>query len=217
MDFSKLKLELYDFIGVIFPGLLAISEAWILLKGWHGFVLAMPALSAAALTLLFVLAFGIGNIIQELGDVCLRLLKGRRYFQGARDRFWVTDEGQVVRDMINREVGKEISSVDAAFDYCLTKLGDHFAKREVFVATSDLCRSLVMLSALALLPAARIALCDMRPLSRSIWTFFIFVVVLGTISSLAWRRMLRFRELSEATVFRVYLAMNKRTENPPVA
>jgi len=33
MDFSKLKLELYDFLGLIIPGLLTICEGWITLKG----------------------------------------------------------------------------------------------------------------------------------------------------------------------------------------
>ncbi len=215
MDFSKLKLELYDFIGVMLPGLLAISEGWIALRGWHVFVLVTNGISATALTFLIVLAFGIGNIVQELGDVCLKALKGKRFFRRARDRFWVTEEAQLVRDTIKREFGRDIPNVDTAFDYCLTKLNAHLAKRDVFVATSDLSRSFVMLSALALIPAARIAFFDMRPLSRSAPTFFMFVLVLASISFLAWRRMNRFRELSETTVFRAYLAMTNETGTRP--
>ncbi len=101
MDFSKLKLELYDFIGVMLPGLLAISEGWIALRGWHVFVLVTNGISATALTFLIVLAFGIGNIVQELGDVCLKALKGKRFFRRARDRFWVTEEAQLVRDIFH--------------------------------------------------------------------------------------------------------------------
>jgi len=108
MDFSKLKLELYDFIGVMLPGLLAISEGWIVLRGWHVFVLAMSGISGTGLTLLIVLAFGIGNIVQELGDVCLKALKGKRFFRRARDRFWVTEEAQLVRDTIKRSSDKKL-------------------------------------------------------------------------------------------------------------
>lgn len=206
MDFSKLKLELYDFIGVMFPGLLAISEGWIVLRGWHAFVLVMNGISGTALTLLIVLAFGIGNIVQELGDVCVKGLKGKRFFQRARDTFWRTEQAQLVRDTIKRQFGQDILNVDAAFDYCLTKLKADFAKRDVFVATSDLSRSFVMLSALALVPAVRIAFYDIRPLSKSASTLVMFLLILVSISSLAWRRMVRFRGLSETTVFHAYLA-----------
>jgi hypothetical protein len=215
MDFSKLKLELYDFIGIMFPGLLAICEGWIMLRGWHVFVLAMNAISVTTLTLLLVLAFGIGNVIQELGEVSLTFLKGKRYFQRARDKFWVADEGQLVRDTITKEFGREIPSADMAFDYCLTKLGDRFSKRDVFVAISDLCRSFVILSALAIIPATRIAFCDIRPLSRSTWAFLIFVVTLAATSSLAWRRMVRFRALSDTTVFRAYLGITPQATTTP--
>lgn len=215
VDFSKLKLELYDFVGVMFPGLLAISEGWIVLRGWHAFVLVMNGISGTALTLLIVLAFGIGNIVQELGNACVKALKGKRFFQRARDTFWLTEQAQLVRDTIKRQFGQDILNVDAAFDYCLTKLKADFAKRDVFVATSDLSRSLVMLSALALVPAVRIAIYDIRPLSNSASTFFMFLLILASISSLAWRRMVRFRALSETTVFLAYLATLTETGTRP--
>lgn len=206
VDFSKLKLELYDFLGVVFPGLLAICEGWILLRGWQIFVGAINQISGTGLTLLVVLAFGLGNIIQELGDIAIKALRGKRYFRQARDKFWGKAEAQLVRDAIKRDFGQEISSVDTAFDYCLTKLRDRFNKRDVFVATSDLCRSFVVLSALALVPAARIAFYDIHPAHRSVVAFAILALLLTSIALLAWKRMVRFRELSETTVFRVYLA-----------
>jgi hypothetical protein len=197
------------------PGLLAISEGWIVLRGWHVFVVAANGISGTALALLVVLAFGIGNMVQELGEVTLRAIKGKRYFRTARDRFWATDEAKLVRDAIKKDFGQEIPSVDTAFDYCLTKLKDSFGKRDAFVATSGLCRSLVVLSALGLIPAVRIAFWDMRPISKATSIFAVFLLVLASIALLAWQRMTRFQDLSEITVFRAYLAMVKESGTRP--
>ncbi len=207
MDLSKLKLELYDFLGIILPGLLVTCEGWILLRGWHVFVVAINQTSGTGLMLLAVLAFGLGHIAQELGDASIKAIKGKRYFRQARDKYWGKTESQLVKDAIKKDFGQEISSVDTAFDYCLTKVKDRFSKRDVFVATSDLCRSFVILSVLALIPAIRIAFYDIHPVHRSIIAFAILVLLLSSIALLAWKRMLRFRELSETTVFRVYMAM----------
>ena len=215
MDFSKLKLELYDFLGLVLPGLIAICEGWILLRGWHALVVGINQIGGTGLTLLLVFAFGIGNIIQELGDVALKAIKGRRYFQVARDQFWQTTEAELVRDIIKKSLGHDISSVDTAYDYCLTKLKDRFGKRDIFLATSDLCRSFVVLSALGLGPAMRIAFHGPHPFTSSYSAAALLIVVLVTVSLLAWRRMLRFRELSETTVFRAYLAVGNEPEPAP--
>lgn len=215
MDFSKLKLELYDFLGIILPGLLAICEGWILLRGWQVFVGGINQITGSGLTLLFVLAFGLGNIAQELGDTAIKAAKGQRYFRQSRDIFWRTEEAQVVTDAIKKELGHDIPAVDTAFDYCLTKLKDRFGKRDVFVATSDLCRSFVVLSLLAIIPAARIAFRDTQPLRRSAWTFAGLLLVLTSIALLAWQRMTRFRELSETPVFRAYLAIASEPATHP--
>ena len=211
MDLSKLKLELYDFLGLILPGLIAICEGWISLRGWHIFVVGVSQISGTALTLLLVFAFGLGNIVQELGDVTVKAIKGQRYFRISRDRFWQSPEAEVVRGAIKRSFGQDIPSVDTAFDYCLTKLRDSFGKRDMFLATSDLCRSFVVLSALALVPAVRIAFFDLHPLANSIVAAAILIVVLVSVSLLSWKRMVRFRALSETTVFRAYLALSERT------
>jgi hypothetical protein len=207
VDFSKLKLELYDFLGLVLPGLIAIGEGWTLLRGWHAVVVGINQIGGTGLTLLLIFAFGIGNIIQELGDVALKAIKGRRYFRVARDQFWQTTEADIVRDVIKKSLGRDIPSVDTAYDYCLTKLKDRFSKRDIFVATSDLCRSFILLSAIAVLPAMRIAFFDPHSFANSYAVAAILIAVLAAVSMLAWRRMLRFRELSETTVFRAYLAI----------
>jgi hypothetical protein len=215
VDFSKLKLELYDLIGIILPGLLAISEGWIVLRGWHVFAITMNGLSGTALTLLVVLAFGIGNMVQELGDVSLRAIKGERYSKSGRDSFWPTEEAKLIRDAIRKDIGQDIPSVDTAFDYCLTKLKDRFGKRDMFVATSGLCRSLVVLSALGLIPAVRIAFWDTQPMYKATSTLALFLLVLASIAFLACQRMARFGYLSEVTVFRAYLAMVNESGTRP--
>jgi hypothetical protein len=214
VDFSKLKLELYDFLGLVLPGLIAICEGWTLVRGWHACVVGITQIGGTGLTLVLVFAFAIGNIIQELGDVTLKAIKGQRYFRGARDRFWVSSDGEIVRNSVNKELGYQITSVDTAFDYCLTKLKDRFAKRDIFLATSDLCRSFVVLSALALMPSARVAFYDLHPFAKSCIAVAVFTAVLVAVAWLMWRRMVRFRHLSETTVFRVYLATVSESQNP---
>jgi hypothetical protein len=206
VDFSKFKPELYDLLGLLLPGLLAIFEGWIVLRGWTSFLVAILQVGGTGLTLLLLIAFGLGNIVQELGDVAIKAAKGKRYFRQARDKFWLKAESQLVREAIKKELGQEISSVDTAFDYCLTKLKEHFSKRDVFLATSDLCRSFVILSTLAVIPAVRIAFYDIHPVHRPLVALGILILLLLVIALLAWKRMVRFRELSETTVFRAYLA-----------
>jgi len=212
VDFSKLKLELYDFLGLVLPGLIAICEGWILLRGWHGAVVGINQITGTGLTLLLVFAFAIGNIIQELGDVALKAIKGRRYLRVVRDQFWQTTEAEIVRDVIKKSLGHEIGSVDTAYDYCLTKLKDRFGKRDIFLATSDLCRSFVVLSAIGVIPATRTAFFDPRSFAHPYVVAAILIAVLVAVSMLAWRRMLRFRELSETIVFRAYLAIVNEPE-----
>jgi hypothetical protein len=211
VDLSKLKLEVYDLLGLILPGLVLICEGWILLRGWHAFAAAINQISGTSLTLLLLVAFGAGNAVQELGDVTVKRIKGVRFPRAGRDRFWLTPEAEIVRNKINTDLGHAITSADLAFDYCLTKLKDRFAKRDIFLATSDLCRSFVILSVLALLPAFRVSIYDLH---RSWPAFALFCVLALIFSFLMWKRMVRFRELSETTVFRVYLAILNESKSP---
>jgi hypothetical protein len=160
-------------------------------------------------TVLILIAFAAGNLVQELGDVAIKAMKGKRYFKRARDDFWCSDEALPVKSFIAVELGHELAFVDTAFDYCLTKLKDHFGKREVFIATSDLCRSLAVLAVLAFVPLARVAWEHFIPTFRYSLRIGSVSVFLVFIAWLSWKRMVRFRELSEVTVFRAYLAMGK--------
>lgn len=88
-------------------------------------------------------------------------------------------------------------------------------KRDVFLATSDLCRSFVVLSTLGLFPAVRIALYDIHHIHNSLVASAILGLLLLTIALLAWKRRVRFRELSETTVFGACLATVKESQNSP--
>jgi hypothetical protein len=209
LDLSKLRLDIYDFLGIILPGLLAVAEAWILLGGWAAFVFSMTHISGTGLTILLVFAFGIGHIVQEFGDFVIKFVKGERYLRKGRDEFWKTDEAELVRHAIKLELGRDLPSVDGAYDYSLTKLKGHFDKRDIFVATSDLCRSLVVLSFLGIAPACRIAFWDTNPFRRSLTVLALALVLLVSVAVLAWRRMNRYSKLSEITVFRAYLGVTR--------
>jgi len=209
MDSSKLKLEAYDLLGLILPGLIAVCEAWIFLRGWQAFLLAAAQITGTTLTLLLLASFATGNAVQELGDLVVNLTKGKRYLRRARDRFWASSEADFAKKAIKAELGHPVTSVDAAFDHCLTKVEGRFAKRDIFLATSDLCRSLVVLAFLAIVPASRV-LANAQP--RPWLAFAAFVILALTFSLLMWRRMVRFRELSDITVFRIYLAAEAKSE-----
>ncbi len=205
MEISKLKLEIYDFLGIVIPGLLLLAEILILVKGWSSFIETVDHLNGIGLTLLILLSFGIGNIVQELGDVTMKTFKDKRYARAARDKFWHTKEAGLVKNKIKKECGFEIEAVDTAYDYCLTKIRDLFPKRDLFVAVSDMCRSLLVLSALAILPVFQVVFRDSH-LKCPLATFLGVAVLLAAICGLALARMSRFRFLSEVTVFHVYLA-----------
>src|SRR5262249_38304714 len=81
---SKLKLDMYDFLGIILPGLIATAEGWILIRGWAAFIGSMNRVNGTGLTLLLIFSFGLGHIVQELGDFVVVSLKGKRYFHKAR-------------------------------------------------------------------------------------------------------------------------------------
>ncbi len=216
MDFSKLKLEVYDLLGLILPGFLAVCETWILFRGWPTFLFGIVQMTGTGFTLLLLVAFGAGNAVQELGDFTIKRIKGERYLRSARDRFWASADADLVKNAVEADLGHRVSSVDTAFDYCLTKIKDRFAKRDIFVATSDLCRSFVVLCVLALVPAFRIAFYDRHSLPHPWLAAAAFVAVLVGFFLLMWRRMVRFRDLSETTIFRIYLATAREPQNSPV-
>ena len=213
MELSKLKLELYDLAAIILPGFFLIGELFALVNGLPPVFVSLQSVSGAELTLLILCSFAMGNLVQEAGDRLIKQLKGDRFFRQGRDRFWASEHKQDVCDKIIKLGGPSIKSVDVAFDYCLTSLGGAFAKRDVFLAISDLSRSLWVLSLLGLLPLAR------SVLDASGWEarFTIAVegfVLIAAAAWLSWARMLRFRELSESPVFNSFLAQSSRHESP---
>ncbi len=208
MDLSKLKLDVYDFLGIILPGLVGVAEGWILLRGWDAFIQSMSHISGTSLTLLLVFAFGVGHLVQELADTAIRWAKGSRYLCRARDNYWRGEESEPVKKALRKELGHEPANVDEAYDFCLTKVRGHFDKRDIFLATSDLSRSFVAMSFLAVIPAAKIAFWDIaKPLTKSLEIAGMEIALLAVFVTLSWRRMMRFRSLADITVFRVYPAV----------
>jgi hypothetical protein len=216
MDFSKFKFELYDILAVVLPGFLLLCNVWVLLRGWHMFAISLAALSGTGFTALLLASFPIGHLIQELGDTAIKKMCGERYFKAARDAFWKTSEGVKVSQLVEREVGVK-PSVDTAFDFCLTKIKGQFPRRDAFLATSDFCRSLLVVGFL-LIPAVARLLWDLHGTRlRTVSYSGAIVLVLAMFLYLAGRRMMRFRELSETPVFRIYLACTGSSSNSGLA
>ena len=121
-------------------------------------------------TLLLITSFLLGHFVQELADASLKRLCGERFFKKA-DEFWARGEAEPVKSAIWTESGLALGDVDTAFDYCLTWSGDAFARRDVFLATSDLSRSFLVLAVFGVAPACRLVFHR----SYSIHAFFLLV------------------------------------------
>jgi hypothetical protein len=207
MEISKLKLELYDLAAIILPGFFLIAEFVVLFLGFPQMLAYARGARGAELTLLLLCSFALGNLVQEAGDQLIKRLVSKRFFRQARDRFWNSDLKQKVCDKIVRLDGPANPSVDAAFDFCLTCVGGGFAKRDVFLAISDLSRSIWVLSILAILPLSRSVIFAYGWRSRSIIASE-GVLLIAICAYLSWSRMVRFRELSESPVFHAFLSQN---------
>jgi len=209
VNFSKLKSDAYEVLGLIIPGMILLGEGWITLRGWRAFVSTTMMMTAPTLTIFLLLAFGLGHLLQELSDVLVNRLTHPRFSKAPRDTYWVSQEGAMLRATIKKELGEELPTVDAAFDYCLTKAQAGFAKRDVFVATADLSRAFFTLSILALIPGVRLILLGWQDWRPRLCAGGLVALGLALIARLSWRRMVRFREYSETPVFRAYLAGGK--------
>ena len=205
MELSKLKLELYDLAAIVLPGIFFIAEIWATLFGIGSLASAAKELTGAQLTILLLCSFGAGNLIQEGGHRLVTLFLGKRYFKAARDRFWNSPEAELVRTKIKADDALEVSSVDVAFDYCLSRISGLFVKRDVFLAISDFARSLCLLSAIGIFPLGRTVLYAYGT-STKLKIALEGVFLLAVTGWLAWVRMVRFRELSETPVFTTFLA-----------
>jgi hypothetical protein len=203
--FSNLKLGVYEFLGLVVPGMFVLCEGWILVRGWGDFAHSVNDLHPIPFTMFVATAFVLGHFVQELADWSVKKICGERFLKAGRDELWAGKEAEAIKSSIWSESGITLPDVDAAFDYCLTRLGQSFSKRDVFLATSDFSRSFLVLVAFGIAPAARLA----RDRSHS-WRSFALLLVgygafLSLIGALAWARMLRFRRISDEGVFRAYL------------
>ena len=212
MDFSKLKLEVYDFLGVLLPGLFALALASFIFSGAASVVRLFHDISGPNLTLLLFCGFAAGQLVQEAADRSLKLLKGPRFFKASRDAFWKTAAADEIRQKIKQQSNLDIASVDAAFDYCLTCIGSKFVKRDTFLAISDLARSMWLLSIVCIVPTILSAIHKVSTRARLIGggEGLIFTILAAY---LAWSRMVRFRQLSDVTVFNVFLASSSTSSS----
>jgi len=203
---SNVKVGIYEFLGLIIPGMLLLCEGWIFFRGWPEFVRGVYQLRPAPLTLFLIGSFVVGHFVQELADSYLKRFHGQRFLRTGRDELWASPEADAVKSAIWAESGLTMAHVDAAFDYCLTRSGEAFPKRDNFLATSDLARSFLVLTVFGLAPAFRISFDRAQ---HSIVIFFIsfasYLVLLAICARLAWIRMVRFRSMSDTGVFRAYL------------
>jgi hypothetical protein len=205
VEFSKLKIELYDLAAIVIPGFFLIVEIWALFARMPLSCAALKDASAIEFTVLLICSFAAGNLVQEASNWMVTRVNVPRYFKQARDKYWNLPEGELVRAKMFKESNLNIVSVDIAFDYCLTRIAGKFAKRDMFLAISDFARSLWLLSIITLVPLGRAILYTYGTLPR-IWLTVEGVLLVSAVNYLSWTRMMRFRELSETPVFSAYLA-----------
>jgi hypothetical protein len=214
VEISKLKLEIYDLLGTLVPGFLAMLVIASFFSDWHAIAAVADKMSGTTLTLLILLSFAAGQIVQEAGDWLIKRICGPRFFKRSRDDFWASSFSEAVRKKIQSESSVTIDSADAAFDYCLTSIGSKFPRRDIFLAVSDMARSLWLLSLLVLIPIVH-AIFHINGVLARVWFGSRAVVVVVLIGYFAWSRMVRFRVLSELPVFHVFLATSASASSTP--
>lgn len=215
MDFSKLKIELYDFFGILIPGTILVSECMLAVSGWQHFIPLISMLPGNVVAAYLAVSYVAGHFVQEAGDVLVGIVSPPRYLKKSRDQFWESADGRQVRETIKCEVGFEIESVDVAYDYCLSKSKQEFTKRDAFIATSDLARSMLFLTIPTLIAITIAGLKEgLRGWSLS-WFLLTLLAGLATVFYVAWRRMVRFRRFSDLPVFAAYLAATSKALGTP--
>src|SRR5690348_3109571 len=121
MDFSKLRLGLYDFFGILIPGLIIVADIWITIAGWKPFLGVLAVLSGNLVAVFILIAYVMGHLVQEAGDILVCGITYDRYLKRSRDELWAGNDGKTIREEIKKREGIDIAEVDMAFDYCLTK------------------------------------------------------------------------------------------------
>jgi hypothetical protein len=212
--FSNFKLGVYEFLGLVVPGMIALCEGWLVLRGWGLFVGAVNELRPISFAVFVAACFVCGHFVQELSDCFVKKIRGTRFLKRGRDDFWAGPEAEAVKSTTWAESGITLANVDAAFDYCLTRLGESFAKRDVFLATSDFARSCVVLAFLGVVPAVRLSLDRTHSFHSFLLSLTGWLILLLGVARLSWTRMVRFRGFSETGVFRAYLGSRPIKESP---
>jgi hypothetical protein len=212
VDFSKLKLEIYDLFAIIIPGLLLCVETWVAIRGWTAFAEKIVSFGGSAMTALLLVAFALGHLTQELSDFVIKKWKGPRFFVAPRDHFWQSKDGEQLKALVKRTHAIELNSADAAFDHCLTRSQAAFPKRDVFLATADLARALWAISLLSIIPVMRIIIKAFHLWWSITLASTAATLVAVIVAALFWNRMVRFRWLSETPVFRAYVALGEAGE-----
>src|SRR5437868_13962189 len=118
MDFSKLRLGLYDLFGILIPGLIIVADIWIAIVGWTRFIGMLAALPGNLVAVLILISYAIGHLVQETGDILVCGITHDRYLKTSRDELWAGNDGKIVREEIKKREGLDIADVDTAFDYC---------------------------------------------------------------------------------------------------
>jgi hypothetical protein len=186
VSLSNIKLGIYEFLGLVIPGMLLLCEGWVFVRGWPRFTFGVSGLNAVSFTLLLITSFLLGHFVQELADTCLKRLLGERFFKKGRDELWASAEAESIKNAIWAESGLVLGDVDAAFDYCLS-------------------RSFLVLAFFGVVPACRLAFDGSHSIHAFILLVACYLALLGLAARLAWIRMVRFRKFSESGVFRSYL------------
>jgi hypothetical protein len=205
VNVSNFKLGIYEFLGLVVPGMFLVCEGWIAVRGWPQFVAALSGLHPVSFTLFVAASLVVGHFIQELADWGVKRIRDDRFFKKGRDEVWAGGEVESIKSAIWAESGLTLAGVDSAFDYCLTRIGDAFSKRDVFLATSDFARSFLVLAVCGVGPALRLASDRAHSITMFLLLLAVYVVVLMVVARLAWRRMIRFRYMSDRGVFGAYL------------
>ena len=120
---------------------------------------------------------------------------------------------RAVRACINNDSGVDITDVDDGFEYCLAKVQQSFIKRDVFLATADLCRALALLFLIGVVPLWRVVRISTSSHAKDYFDFICGVALLFTLAVLSWRRMVRFRDFTEKPVFTTYLAEASKSKS----
>ncbi len=121
VNLSNIKLGIYEFLGLVIPGMLLLCEGWIFVRGWPRFTSGVSGLNAVSFTLLLLTSFLLGHFVQELADACLKRLRGERFFKKGRDDLWASTEAEAVKSAGLASNPRERFPLANASSYCSMK------------------------------------------------------------------------------------------------